>query len=537
MLLGLSTLLLLVASASVANLLLVRGVARRKEIAVRTAIGASRGRVVRQLLTEALVLSSLGACAGVTMASWAAGTLVGLLSTDRDRLSLVDELDWRMVAFTLLLTALVALMSAAVPAFGSGRARPGPALREAGQAAAVLRRRWSAGKVLVSLQIALAVLLLSGAALFARSLGQVLSQDAGIDRERVLVITADAASAGYRGASSVEYYARVRERLRAMPGVDSAALSWMPPMSNGLGYWSPNNAVDGVPLQPGAATNVYFNGVSPDYFATVGMGIRRGRDIADSDTVSSPRVVVVNRSLARRFFPEQDPIGRHISIGRHPTRQNLEIVGVVEDAKYGTLQEPARSIAYLPCAQLAEALEGRNLTANVRTSTTPALIGAGVRDELRRIDPRVPVRIEAIADRIRESTVAERVLAVLGGSLGLAALILACAGLYALLGYAVSQHTREIGVRLALGASRPSVLWMVQRESFGLALAGVAAGIAAAVILGGSIRSLLFEISPHDPLSLAAAGALMLVVTGAAAFVPARRAATVDPMRALRHDG
>ena len=536
LLMGLATLLLLVACASLTNLLLARGVARGKEIAVRVAIGASHGRVVRQLLTEALVLTSVGALVGLMLASWAGRALVLFLSTTRDRLTLDTGLAWRTVAFTVVLAAIVAMMSAALPAFRASRARPGPAMKETGQSAAALLRRWSAGKVLVSLQVALAVLLLGGATLFGRSLVRLLAQDAGVDRHRVLVVAADAVAGGYRGASTTEYYARLLERLRAVPGVDAAALSWMPPMSSSLGYWTPNIAVDGVGLAPNDSTYVYFNGVSPHYFETVGTTLRRGRDMSDRDISSSPRVVVVNESLARRFFSGRDPLGHRISIGRHPSRQHLEIVGVVEDAKYATLQEPTRSIAYLPCAQLAEAIEGRNLVADVRAATSVAAVAASIRQELQRIDSRVAVRIESVADRIHESTINERVMAILAGSLGVAALLLACAGLYGLLGYAVSRHTREIGLRLALGARPSAVLWMVQRESFVLAAIGIAAGLASALALGRFVRTLLFQISPNDPLSLGAAGGLMLCVAAAAAFMPARRAAHIDPLVALRYE-
>jgi ABC-type antimicrobial peptide transport system permease subunit len=281
---------------------------------------------------------------------------------------------------------------------------------------------------------------------------------------------------------------------------------------------------------------VFFNSVSPGYFATIGLELRRGRDISPQDTASSPFVTVVNETLARQYFSGTDPIGHRISIGLTPALQNVEIVGVVPDTKYRTLQEPQRRIAYLAVAQHAVVRTGgdRNLVAVLRVVSDAAT--ASLRQAAREVDSRVPVRIESVADRIRESTLNERILAGLATGLGVIALALASAGLYGLLAYAVSRHAREIGLRMALGARPSAVLWMVQRESIVLAGAGILAGLGAALALGRFARALLFQVTPNDPLALAGAAMLMLFVAGCAAFIPARRAALVDPIVALKRD-
>jgi predicted permease len=360
-----------------------------------------------------------------------------------------------------------------------------------------------------------------------------LSQDAGFDRDKVLVVAMDAEAAGYSEAKLTGYYAQLRERLAALPGVESTSLSMMPPISNEDGNWTQSVAVDGGPIEEESSRFVHFNAISPGYFGTLGMRMLRGRDFADTDTPASTRVVIVNDSLARRFFPNADPIGRVISIGRNERRRNLQIVGLVRDAKYQTLQEPARRIAYLPIAQ--EAID-RNLFAEVRPLGRPSSIVERIRSEAWAMDAGVPIRIETVADRIRESLVKERVMALLASGLGFTALALACAALYGLLAYAVSRQAKEIGLRLALGATRAAVLWAVLRDCLIVAVIGIAFGASASLSLGRYVRTLLFQVSGTDVISLLAAGSLMLAVAGLAGLLPARRAAAVDPASALRGD-
>ena len=534
LLMALVTLLLLIACASVANLLLARGVARRKEIAVRLAIGASRLRVFRQLLTESLVITVSGAVIGVFFASWAGRILVALLTTSRERLTLDTSPGWRTAVFSLLLAVTAALISALLPALRASRDEVTEGLRGA-RVSGGLVRRWSSGRALVAVQVSLAIVLLSGAAVFGRSLVRLLGENSGIDSDRVLVVSADAAAAGYAGDAQREFDLRVLESLRSLPGVESAALSWMPPISTTMGNWTQNIVVDGA-TPPGEPTTVYFNGITPGYFATVGMRLRQGRDFAATDIRGAPGVVVINETLARRFFKGQDPLGHRITIGKAASRKDLEVVGVVQDAKYRSLQEPQRPIAYLAAGQVEDVTSGRDLVASVR-AVNLAATAVLARQSVRTLDPRVPVRIESINDRIRESTVSERTMALLAGALGLAALILACAGLYGMLAYAVSRHTREIGIRMALGATSGSLLWLIEREAIVLALVGIVVGLSAALVLARYVSSaLLFGVAPADPLALAAAAFVMLFVALAAGYFPARRAASVDPLVALKTD-
>jgi len=533
LLLGLTALLFTVACASAGNLLLARGVARQRELAVRQAIGASRGRLISQLLTESVVWMSLGTLGGVLIASWTGGVLVAMMTTREEPLVLDVAASGRMTLFAAGLTLLTVTVCAVIPAFLATRSRPGSALRDTGQAPRSMLRVWSPGKVLVAAQVALTMVLLVGAGLFVRSLAIVLSRDAGFDRENVLVVATDAEVAGYEEARLSAFYARLRERLGGVPGVVSTSLSKYPPISDEDGQWTQSIAVDGAPLEPESSRFVYFNAISPGYFETVGMRLRGGRDFTEADSAAAGKVVIVNESLARRFFPHQNPVGRRISIGRDERRQDLEIVGIAGDAKYQRLQESPRSIAYLPVAQQAP---GGNLFVELRSVGSASSVAGSVRQAIRALDPAVPIRLETVTDRIHLSLVKERVLALLASTLGLAALVLACAALYGLLAYAVSRQAKEIALRLALGANRPAVIWMVLRDCLVVAGIGTAAGAAAALPLARYTRTLLHGISPTDAVSLAAAGLVMLAVALSAGWLPARRAAGIDPVVALKSD-
>ena len=530
---ALVVLLYVVACASAANLLLARGIARRREIAVRLAIGASRARVVRQLFTEALVSTSIAAAVGVLLAAWIGNGLVAMIASRESPVVLDVSPNWRSIIFALLLALTTGVLCSVLPARRATRLLPGSLLKESGPAPRTLLRHWSLGRILVVSQVAITMVLLVGAALFVRSLTSVLSQDAGFDRNKVLVVATDAEAAGYEDERLHAYYTQLRERLAGIPGVESTSVSMMPPISNEDGNWTQSIAVDGGPIEQEPSRYVYFKAVSSGYFQTLGVGVVRGRDFAHADTAESARVVIVNESLVRRFFPNGDPLGRTISIGRSEQRRNLQIVGVVPDTKYQTLQEPARRIAFLPLAQHGGE---RNLFVEVRPFGDTSSIADRVNTEVRALDARVPIRIETVSDRIRESLVKERVMAVLASSLGVTALALACAALYGLLAYAVSQQAKEIGLRLALGATRIGVLWIVLRDCLIVAAVGIAIGAGASLALGRYVRALLFQVSAADAISLAVAAALMLAVAVLAGLLPARRAATVDPAVALRGD-
>ena len=531
-LLGLVALLLVVASASAANLLLARGAVRRREFAVRLAIGAGRRRLIRQMLTEALVWTVLGAGAGLVVAWWGSATLVSLMTTWDEPIMLEVSPHWRVSAFCLLLAFLTTAICATFPAFRATRLDAGSTLKEGRGVPGLGIRRWALGKSLVAAQVALTVLLLFGAALFTRSLVRILNQDVGFERDAVLVLSTDAGAAGYSGGRHTAFYAGLLERLKATPGVASASMSRYPPISDGA--WTQYIGVDGAPQQRDQSNQVYFNAVTPGYIGTIGLRLLQGRDFGDGDREGAPPVAIVSESLARRFFPAQNPIGRTITMGRDQSQKNVAIVGVVADAKYQNMTEQTRSIALLPIAQQAQAMSGRDPVAEVRIAGFRTAAAEAVRSEVRALDGAIPIRIETVTERIRATLVRERVITVLATTIGLAAVALASAAVYGLLAYGVARQTNEIGLRMALGAERWQMLWMVLRQSLVLGLVGTVAGIGASLALGQFARNLLFQVRENDVVALTTAALMMLLVALCAGFFPALRAARVEPLTALR---
>jgi predicted permease len=525
---GLVALLLVVATASAANLLLARGAARRREIAVRLATGASRARLVRQMLTESMVLTMIAAAAGLLIAKWGAGSLLALMTTREQVITLDAGIGNRILLFSLALAAITSAVCSVIPAFRATRVDPASGLKSEIGTLRTLGSGPVSGRTIVAAQVAVSVLLLASATLFVRSLYGVLSTAAGVDRQ-VLVLTADAEAAGYEDDRAVTYYQQLLERVRNVPGVAAASLSMYPPLSGGDGAWNQNVGLDGAAPGTDAASVVYFNTVSSDYFRTTGMTLLRGRDITDTDNASALPVAVVNEGLAKRFFPGQDPIGRQITICRAEDRKSLQIVGVVSDAKYQRLQEEPRSVAYLPWTQ--QRVE--NMFLELRAGS-PAAATEAVRREARSIDGVVPVQLQTVGERIRESLVTERVLATLAALLALAAAVLACAGLYGLLSYAVARQTREIGLRLALGAHPGAVTRKVLADSLLLTAIGVVLGLGGAFALSRFAGGLVFQLAPADPVSIGAAAVLMLAVAALASVVPAWRASRIDPVVALK---
>ena len=535
MLFGLVGLLLAIACASAGNLLLARGIARRRELAVRLAIGASRARLVSQMFIEALVWTVLGGAAGLLGSWWGSGLLVQMMATSSEAIVLDVTPDWRVGLVVGGLALIATSICAIGPAFRAARLDSVMALRAHGSVGEGLLRRWSTGKGLVALQVALTVLLLAGAGLFVRSLQRILAQDPGFQRDGVVVASLDALAAGYTGPRLLLYHDTLLERLRRIPSVESASLSWYPPISDDMGSWTQSIEVDGLPIDVATVKQVYFNAISPDYIRTIGMRLLGGRDFNDRDTNGSPRVVIINESLARKAFGSRNPIGRKVTIGRNASRRNLEVIAVVQDVKYQRLQETPRSIAYLPCAQLVEYLQGTNLVAEIQ-GTSGADVRQAIAQEIRGLDRMVPLRLETIDERIAESLVKERVLALLATVLGVSALALACAAVYGLMAYTVSRQTNEIGLRLALGATPALVHRTVLRDALTVAALGIIVGTATAAMLGRFARTQLFEIQPIDPTSLVGAGVVMAAVAASAAFLPALKASRIDPVQALKSE-
>lgn len=536
---GLAGLLLLVGCGTVANMLLAGACGRSRELAVRLALGCSRGRLARQLLTEGMVLATIAGLAAIAMASWSGEALVALLNTSSEPVQLDLGVDWRVVSFTAALTMITAVVFSIAPVLMAVGVSPGPTLKS--DARQISSQGGRMGRVLVAAQIAFSVVLLVGAALFLRSLGHLLTLDPGFDGDRLLIVPLESAVAQRgpfandqdRAASFEAFFREVMNRVERTPGVDSVSVSFYPPVSNEDGAWTQSVGVDGAaPSEEPVRT--FFNAISPGFFATLGMRLVSGRDFDWSDADSTQRVVIINQTLAARFFLGERPLGRRITIGRDPSRQNLVIVGVTTDAKYQTLQEPTRNIAYLPYLQARQLVGGTQLFASVRVSRMSDRVAADVRGAIKAVDPRVATRVERLTDRIRESLVTERLLVVLAIALAASAVFLACTGLFGLMMHVVARRTREIGVRMALGAQTRDVLRQVLVQTLGLAAIGVTLGVAIALGGGGWIRSVLHGVTPNDPTAYVVVAVVTLALALAVGLIPARRAASVDPIDALR---
>jgi len=528
-LMGMVGLVLIIASANVANLLLARGSSRQKELAVRLALGAGRARLIRQLLVESLVLSAFGGALGLFVSSWLGRAMIAALPFQDAALILRSEPDLRLGLFALVLTVLTAALFGIVPALQTSRVTLATTLKnEAGAViggAAPFRFR----RALVVAQIALSLLLLVGAGLFTRSLGNLRALDPGFQPEQLVTFSVDPSRNGLDISGQLAVLARIREALVAEPGVRAASISDLPFMTN-----SDNSAtirIPGYEPKDGEDMNPNFACVAPDFFDTLGIPVVEGRPITESDGPQAPEVAVVNESFARRYFGGQ-AIGRRFGYGRPPRHQDVEIVGVVKDGKAVSLREEQRRFVFLSHAQ-REVLGG--MTFYARTAGAPdALIGR-VNGLVRGVDADLPVsELKTMRAQVRESLFVERMVAALSAAFGVLATLLAALGLYGVMAFAVALRTREIGIRMALGAQRRDVLRMVLRDVALLVAIGVALGLPGGYGMGRVVETQLFGLSARDPLTFAAATATLLLVALLAGYIPARRAAKVDPMVALR---
>ena len=526
-------LVMLIACANVANILLARATARRKEIAVRLALGASRLRLIRQLLTESMLLALAGGVLGLLFARWGSGFLLALVGSGLNPVFLKLTLDARVLGFTAAASLLAVILFGLAPAWRATRVDLTPALKD-GARSSRGGARLGLSKTLVVAQVALSLLLLIGAGLFVRSLGKLKSLDAGFKRENVLLLSTDARLIGYQGRNIGELYQHLLERLKAIPGVLSASLASQAMLSGGVSRGSVT--VDGQPARlsentlrraaPNFTPNIL---VGPEYFETVGMTILRGRGFTAQDNDGAPLVAVVNETFVRLYFDGEDPVGQSISFG--PNRVGPEIVGVVKDAMYMSLRERALPTFYRSYLQSLL----RETTFYIRTAEDPTHIIAAVRQAAHEVDANLPLHnIKTLTKQVDESLVQERLIGSVSSFFGLLALLLAAIGLYGILAYAVSQRTHEIGVRMALGAHRGDVLLMTLRQGMKLVLIGVILGLAASFVATRVIASHLFDVTPTDPVTFIGAPMLLLIVALLACYAPARRATKVDPLVTLR---
>ena len=526
-------LVLVIACANVAVLLLSRAMARRREFALRLSLGAGRGRLVRQLLTESLLMAGLGGTLGVLCAGWTSRGLLYLVPPDQR--PLIDAgVDGSTLAFAGAVSIATALLFGLAPALLATRVDLLPAMKQAGSGAVAgdhsSHRIWSATFVVV--QIALSLVLLVGAALFVRTLTNLHQQPLGVDDDKLLVFGVDGSQNGYSGARLVALYSDLIKRLAALPGAEAASGARLRLFSG----WVSNGAIRVPGVEPKASMNLNTNTVGPDFARTTGMRLLAGRDLDWSDVESGRRVAVVNEEMARYFFGDLDVLGRRYSHGdRYDDAAAYEIVGVVTNARYSQVRGDFPRTAYVPLTASRSTLRG--LYFHVRASRDPAALAASVRTVVQGVDASLAVtEMSVMSAQVGDSLWQERLLARITTAFGALALTLACVGLYGTISYGVGRRRSEIAVRMALGARYTQVLWMVLRQALLLALAGVAAGVPLALWAGTFVASQLYGLTPRDPVTLIFTAAVLVAVASLARYLPARRAALVDPARALKSE-
>jgi predicted permease len=532
-LMGMVGLVLLIACANVANLLLSRATVRQREIAVRLAIGAGRVRLIRQLLTESMVLAIAAGAVGLLCARWASAGIVTLMSIGRDPLFLDVRPDPRVLGFTGAVAILATVLFGLVPALRGTRMDLTPSLKESAGGFGARRSRLSLGRGLVVSQVAVSLLLVFGAGLFVRTLKKLENLDPGFDRKGVLLFNLDPSKNGYKGPAVNALYKQVIEHIDAVPGVSSASVSMMTPITGGGGIDN-SVSVEGYTPRPDENLTVFVNAVGPRYFETLHTPLLLGRDFSPRDTEATPKVAVINQSMARYFFGNSNPIGKKFGwFGDDKNKMQFEIVGVAKDSKYETLREKIPRTVYLDCFQ--RPLEG--ITFEVRTSVSPSSLVSAIRGAVDAIDPSLrPGGFTTLEEHVDNSLGHERVMATLSSLFAILAVVLACVGLYGVMAYSVARRTSEIGIRMALGAGRAQIVGTILRESALLILAGVALGLPVAIAAARMISSRLYGLKPADPLTIAGTILLLAAVTGLASYIPAHRATKVDPLVALRHE-
>jgi predicted permease len=531
-LMGMVGLVLLIACANVANLMMARASARQREVAVRLALGASRGRLVRQFLVESVALSVAGGVLGVVFATWTGDLLLSTLPFEQASRALSAEPDLRVGVFALALSLLTGLVFGMVPALQSTRPALAPTLKSETGAVIGGTGSFRFRKGLVVAQVALSLLLLIGAGLFSRSLMNLRALDPGFAPEHLIAFSVDPALNGYDLPRRLLVLRQLQDEVAAEPGVRSVSMAQEALMTNS--NMSHSIAVEGYEPKEDESMNPNFNTVGPGFFSTLGIPLVAGRDLSEADGKDAPKVAVVNEVFARYFFKDKDPIGRRFGLGRSGDRLDITIIGLVRDGKAGSLREEPLRFVYTPFTQ--EPRVG-GMTFYVRAAADPDALGGRLRKVAQRVDPTLPVtELKTMRAQIAESLFVERLVAALSAAFGFLATLLAAIGLYGVMSYAVALRTREIGIRVALGAERRAVLFMVLKEVAVLAILGVAVGLPSGYGLGRLVEAELFGLNGRDPLTFGVATATLLVASLLAGYLPAARATRVDPMVALRYE-
>ena len=535
-LMGLVGLVLLVACANVANLLLARAAARQKEIAVRVAMGAGPARLFRQLLTESILLSGIGGMIGLLLAQWADAILLQLVSRGPSPIPLNVQPDATILGFTLGVSLLTGVLFGLAPALRAARVDLNSVLKGTSRGSVGTAAQGSkvpVGKVLVVAQVALSLLLLIVAGLFVHSFQKLANVQIGYDRDHLLLVRVNPIEAGYKGPAVAELYKDLLDHVGRVPGVRAVSLS-----HDGLFSHSESAdqiSIEGYAAKSGQDMDARFDQVGPNYFSTVGIPILVGREIGPQDSGNGQRVGVINQTMARYYFGDESPIGKRIWDMFPTNRTDFVVVGVAADAKYNSLDEKTPRRFYVPFFNpIGEAFFAK---LEIRTSGEPSAVASAVREAVKATSSTLPsIEVHTMNDLVSTSLMRDAMITKVAGFFGALAVLLACIGIYGIMSYAVAGRTSELGLRMALGAQRGNILWLVLRESMLLVLIGVAIGLPAVYGAGKLVSSLLFGLTAADPVALTAATVLMFVVAAIAGYIPARRAAQTDPIVALRYE-
>jgi len=526
-------LVLVIACANVASLLLARATVRAREIAVRLAIGAGRGRIVRQLLTESVLLAGLGALVGVAFSRWGTALLVGLLTSASDPVFLNLGVDGRVLTFTLLVAVSTGILFGMAPAWRAARVDPQGALKSNGRGIAEGHTRFGVGKALVIAQIALSLVLVIGAGLLLGSFRKLTTLDPGFQRDGVLLVGVNLTDAGYSPEGFASAHDDLLRRFRALPGVRAASAAEITPVSGSA--WNGHIDVDGYVAKSAEDNMVWLNRVTDGFFGTMGTSLVAGRDFDERDRPTTPTVAIVNETVARRFFAGTSPVGKFYRARLHDSlAAPVEIVGVVKDAKYRELREDPQPTIYLAMRQSDRSSPYRQY--ELRTDGPLSSIVPGVKRTVAEVNRSIAIDLTPLSQQLDASLTRDRLMATLSGFFGAVALSLAMVGLYGTLSYSVARRRNEIGIRIALGAARGRVVHLVLSEVARMVIVGVMLGAVAALASTRLVRSLLYGVSASDPATVVVSVAILSVVAIAAGALPAWRAARVDPIAALREE-
>jgi len=529
-------LVLLLACSNIASLLFARSMARQREVALRLALGAGRARVLRGVLTESFLLSTFGGALGVALAFAGCRALPALLANPWERSQFTMPLDWAVLAFTASVTLLSGLLFGTVPAWIATRSDGGSCLKATG-AGSARRRKGLSGRMIVTFQMMLSTLLVAGALLFVGTLIQLAHVNPGFRTDHLVLFAIQQPELRYPAPKDLQLHRQIEDRLRALPGVQSVTLSEVGYIADSME--NTNFLPEGETPNPDKDQSAWNNAVGSGFFHTMGIPILAGRDFNENDTASAPKVGILSESLARKAFPGQNPIGKRFLAHFHPSDGKpgdlIEVVGISGDTRYWSLKQDPVGMFYQPYQQTPNLDFGA--TYEVRTSLSPASVAPSLRKAVQSIDPDLPLQeIRTQQEQIDASMQQERIIAALTASFGVLALVLASVGVYGVMAYSVAQRTSEIGIRMALGARPREVITMVLREATWIALVGIACGIGATLLSTHLVTSLLYGLHPNDPLILVTSASLLALVGLVASWVPARCAAAVEPMQALRHE-